>query len=909
MASSGINIQSPANGVNMIAIRGAVHHLLGPLAPPQGSPHQFAQLYIIDNADAQGNVDLDYRILHELEQMLLGSNVYVQRFVQAMDLPPQDLANYEIVIRVDDSVDRRRHNAPTSSEVAVLMPGNGDPDGDLEGSNPRDIRVRARGGRLWRISDAHCAYDPLHFVLLHPHGEPGWHPNIIGATPAVVDGLSFEDEQQQPSEDEQQPDAESAVDPGRGGGRIARKVTTREYTAYFMHDRNPPTNNTFTYGKRLYQEWVVDQYSKVEGQRLRWQDGVNNTNFGRMVVLPATFAGSPRHMNQLYQDSMAFVRKFRKPDLFITMTCNPNWPEILHELRIGEEANDRLDLTSRVFNMKLNALLKDLLQNCVLGTAKRGLPHGHILIILCSQDKPNDNNDYDRIMCAELPDKSTHPELYNIVTSRMLHGPRGALHPSCPCMVNGVCSKGYPKTFQPQTKDSTGSYPTYRRWDDGRTFTHPTLLSIPNLKKRAKPNLRERDTKVIDNLLLLPPPPCNSGFVFDNHWVVPYNPYLTMRYQCHINVEVCSSIIAVKYFYKYVYKGHDRALAVVQPKAGALPAVAPQPAIGGANGNNVPAAQDEVQNYLDGRYVSASETCHRLFAFDLHGMHPNVYSLAVHLPNEQTTYFPEGTTVREAMMHNNSTTLTGWWATCFEDLRTTHRPHMPTTVVHPTFKVAYLARGLLQDDAKWDQCLSETIGVQLPRSLQQLFASLLIYNNVTNPGRLWDMHKGALTEDFLHQARQRSIYDNVIDAVHDPRPVDKTFFVDGLGGADKTFLYRCLLSMDMLFGNKVVVMGGDFRQILPVVPRGTRGQIVDASLKRSTVLWHRVKGGANTTADAQQQQAWADYLQRIGEGTKQVFPEVGEEAVLIPKDMCCQGDTIDSLVDEVYGDLGRFTDS
>jgi hypothetical protein len=85
-----------------------------------------------------------------------------------------------------------------------------------------------------------------------------------------------------------------------------------------MHDRNPPTNSTFTYGKRLYQEWVVDQYSKVEGQQLRWvrlnpttlcadqykgmvdamqQDWVNNTNFGRMVVLPATFASSSRHMN------------------------------------------------------------------------------------------------------------------------------------------------------------------------------------------------------------------------------------------------------------------------------------------------------------------------------------------------------------------------------------------------------------------------------------------------------------------------------------------------------------------------------------------------------------------------------------------------------------------------------------
>ncbi len=152
--------------------------------------------------------------------------------------------------------------------------------------------MRARGGGLWRINDAHFAYDPLHFVLFHPHRELCWHPNITGTTPAVVDGLNYEDKQQQPSEDEQQPNAEPAVDPGHGGGRgrgrgkgrgrgrgrsrgaaarrIARKVTTREYATYFMHDHNPPTNSTFTYGKKLYQEWVVNQYSKVEGQRLRW---------------------------------------------------------------------------------------------------------------------------------------------------------------------------------------------------------------------------------------------------------------------------------------------------------------------------------------------------------------------------------------------------------------------------------------------------------------------------------------------------------------------------------------------------------------------------------------------------------------------------------------------------------------
>ncbi len=163
-----------------------------------------------------------------------------------------------------------------------------------------------------------------------------------------------------------------------------------------------------------------------------------------------------------------------------------------------------------------------------------------------------------------------------------------------------------------------------------------------------------------NKFLLLPPPPYSSGFVFDNRWVVPYNLYMTMRYKCHINVEVCSSITTVKYLYKYVYKGHNRALAVLQPEAGALQVAAPEAAAGGVDGNNVLVARDEVQNYLDGRYVNASEACHRVFAFDLHGMHPNVYRLAVHLPNEQTIYFPEGTTVGEAMMRNNSTTLTRW---------------------------------------------------------------------------------------------------------------------------------------------------------------------------------------------------------------------------------------------------------
>ncbi len=53
----------------------------------------------------------------------------------------------------------------------------------------------------------------------------------------------------------------------------------------------------------------------------------------------------------------------------------------------------------------------------------------------------------------------------------------------------------------------------------------------------------------------------------DNQWIVPYNLHLATKYHAHINVEICSSISAVKYLYKYVYKGPDRATAVIERQA------------------------------------------------------------------------------------------------------------------------------------------------------------------------------------------------------------------------------------------------------------------------------------------------------------------------------------------------------
>ena len=100
--------------------------------------------------------------------------------------------------------------------------------------------------------------------------------------------------------------------------------------------------NTILRAGRLFHQYVVDQYAKLEQQRLNYclfhhkelrselyqgltdavQSGdVDEKNTGKKVILPSSFIGSPRHMHQMYQDAMGIVIRFGKPDLFITFTC------------------------------------------------------------------------------------------------------------------------------------------------------------------------------------------------------------------------------------------------------------------------------------------------------------------------------------------------------------------------------------------------------------------------------------------------------------------------------------------------------------------------------------------------------------------------------------------------------------
>ena len=647
----------------------------------------------------------------------------------------------------------RRYNRGFS-EVSVLM-------NDVPGQ--RDVVLHLRGGGLTTVSDTHRSYDPLHFVLLFPHGTDGWHLALTHAD-------------------------------------SNKRLTSREFYCYHLHIR-PAQSSVLLRGCRLLQEYCCMAFAKIDNQRCTYytnnqpqlraelyrnvmdalteHDRLEEPNqllIGRRILLPPSHTGSPRDMHRRYQDAMAIVRKYHKPDLFITVTCNPRWPEITEALLPGQSTEDRPDIVARVFNLKLKQIMKHLTVDGIFGKVvaflyvvefqKRGLPHAHILLILADEARPKTVSDVDNIVCAEIP---TDPEIFQegspqkeqasrllgTVLHCMVHGPCG---PSC--LKNGRCSKGFPKQFAELTVwDDTKSYPTYRRRDvnnGGRALEHNNTL-------------------------------------IDNRWIVPYNPYLSLLFDAHINVEVCVSVSSTKYLYKYVHKGGDRSMMSIQ------------------NENNNPANQiDEIAQYQDMRSIGSSEACWRIYQFDLSDRSPAVKSLRVHLQNEQQVYFndprevaahpPEGRRTeldafflfneqhdgqnrnlkyedfpsqyvfdpqhkfwkqrqrnfnsigRIQTVHPNSgdvyylrILLTHDHCkgkTPFQDLRTVNG-HL-----HETYKEACRSLGLLQDDQEYHRVLQEAALTHLSPQIRQLFVMILIFCSPSNASELFANHYTDWYDDY-----------------------------------------------------------------------------------------------------------------------------------------------------------------
>nr|PNR39262.1 hypothetical protein PHYPA_019540 [Physcomitrium patens] len=291
------------------------------------------------------------------------------------------------------------------------------------------------------------------------------------------------------------------------------------------------------------------------------------------------------------------------------MTCNPTWPEILDELEPGQSPPDHPDIVVRVFELKLRALMDEITKKNVMGETiafcytiefqKRGLPHAHILLWL--KDKVNDCDLVDRIVCAEIPDLDSQPQLYAAVAKHMMHGPCGLDNLNCPCMEDDRCTKNYPMQARDTTEVDGDGHVFYRRRNQGRYIKKHVRGQIVRL---------------------------------DNRWVVPYNPYLIGRFNCHINVEICSSIKIVKYLHKYIFKGPNRGVVETDEVV------------------------DEIKDFLEGRYVAAQEACWRLFDFETNNKSHSICRLPVHLPGQQYVTFKEGTSLHLVIDQNAETKLT-----------------------------------------------------------------------------------------------------------------------------------------------------------------------------------------------------------------------------------------------------------
>ncbi|XP_048622775.1 uncharacterized protein LOC106427373 [Brassica napus] len=460
----------------------------------------------------------------------------------------------------------------------------------------RDIVVQFQSDTFQQIRDDHPLYMSHQYPLLFPYGEYGFHPEIP---------LQLE----------------------IGTSRTRQFLTIRQYYAAQIQTRLNQ-GMTLVKGDRLLHQYAVDIFTTIEEDRLRWarnnQDVLRaelNSNvldavskgdtdakiIGQRFILPPSFTGRPRYLVEKYHDAMAICREYGNPDLFITMTANPNWKEIKEHLDRygGGSPNDRPDIECRVFKMKLDELLKDFKKRTFfkpytatlhrIEFQKRGLPHAHILLWFGNSSRTPSLEEVDEIISAELPNKEEDPEAYNLVTKHMIHGPCGVSNQKSPCMENNVCTKKYPRPYNGSTSIDKSGYVLYRR---RRNETDP-------LRK--------------------------NGVIIDNTFVVPHNIKLLKKYKAHINVEWCNRTSAVKYLFKYITKGVDRTSAIIEK---GNPISTPNTTASGEPKERVLKQRNEIQDYIDAWYVSACESMWRNFAFHIHKRKPSVEKLIIHLEGE-----------------------------------------------------------------------------------------------------------------------------------------------------------------------------------------------------------------------------------------------------------------------------------
>ena len=118
---------------------------------------------------------------------------------------------------------------------------------------------------------------------------------------------------------------------------------------------------------------------------------------------------------------------------------------------------------------------------------------------------------------------------------------------------------------------------------------------------------------------------------------------------------------------------------------------------------------------------------------------------------------------------------------------------------------------------------------------------------------------------------------------------------------------REVMENDQPFGGITVVFSGDWRQCLPIVPRGGKAEIMAATMKSSN-LWrvaivHKLTENMRLRTGGEDYADFANWLMRVGNGTEVTYPEVGEGMIRIPDANRSQVATLQEFCDEIFPDI------
>ena len=406
-----------------------------------------------------------------------------------------------------------------------------------------------------------------------------------------------------------------------------KRMSVCDYASWHFFERDT-YDNYFKRTGKLWHEWINTKYATAERQRLDFlkqnqqnirasayagyvqpeddmnEDAIRDRRM-RQVFIPSSFTGGKRDRYRKYQDGVAMVAKHGKPDLFITMTCNKYWPEIKALLKPNQQPDDAPEVIARVFYLRARQLMKEIKEKQIFGKYKahvmcyewqqRGYPHLHLNLWLA---KPLRNaEDIDNLVSAELGPKGS--AIRKIILENNIHGikHRGCAGSQLPCRAKNknVCQKNYPYPHCNSTEIIDLTTEQIYHGDDPR---------VPlKVQYRRREGYNEYD---------------DDGYTNTN--VVPYNPYLSLRFQCHINVEyVHGALSTVKYLMKYVSKSINGDRTVVGAEK--------------LDEDGEPIVNDII-SYIDARAYGPCEAAHRLLKLPLFNFSHTIVQLDVHLEDD-----------------------------------------------------------------------------------------------------------------------------------------------------------------------------------------------------------------------------------------------------------------------------------